>query len=255
MQGENIMKKVFILSLIFIILSITVSCSTETKIAASRIILEDAINRSEGFIAGELTRLQNIAESGIAKEGDWENILNALKDDPEKIAALYWYALPDGSYYTSERGKVKANLSDRAYFPTLLAGKDVVGYPIIGKTSGKKSFVIAVPVIKDGEVTGIVASSIYLDEFWNRIKANITIPENMDFYAVNSQGIAMFDFEKRDYCLINVFELDSYTLTDAVKKIIASDKGYVEYEWNDKVKIAVYEKSEISDWHYVLSFY
>ncbi len=249
------MKRIFILSFIFILLVITVSCSTEAKIAASRIILDDAINRSEGFIAGELTRLQNIAESAIAKEGDWENILNALKDDPEKIAALYWYALPNGSYYTSEKGKVKANLSDRAYFPTLLEGKDVVGYPIIGKTSGKKSFVVAVPVIINGKVTGIVASSIYLDDFWMRIKENITIPEHMDFYAVNSQGIAMFDFEKRDYCLVNVFELDSYTLSDAVKKIIVSDKGHVEYEWNDKVKLAVYKKSEISDWRYVLSFY
>ena len=248
------MKKIIFLPILFFIIFI-VGCSPEAKIAASKIVLNDAQTRSEAFISAELERLQKIAESDAARNGNWEEIKKELLNDPENLAALYWYALPDGSYYTSEKDKVEANLSDRKYFPELLKGENVVGYPIIGKTSGKKSFVIAVPIKVGNNVTGIVASSVYLSEFWDKIHNNITIPENFDFYAVNSEGIAIFDFETKDHFLVNCYELNSYTLSDAVKKIAASDKGHVEYEWKDKVKIAVYKKSEISDWRYVLSFY
>ncbi len=208
------------------------------------------------IIQNELQRLQELAINKTIISGEWKEIKPLLTEGAEsRTEALYWYCLPDGSYYTSEKDKVDANLSTRGYFPDLLEGENVVGYPIIGKTSGRKSFVIAVPVIKDETVVGMLGTSVYLAEMWDRLKDEIKIPANYDFYAVNTDGITMFDLETKNHLLDDVLRQSSPTLVEAIKKIIANEEGAVSYKWNDKNKQAIFIKSPVSDWRYVLSFY
>ncbi|RLC45200.1 MAG: hypothetical protein DRI23_13850, partial [Candidatus Cloacimonadota bacterium] len=128
-------------------------------------------------------------------------------------------------------------------------------YPVIGKTSGKKSIVIAVPITVNEKVVGILGTSVFLDEFWDLLKDKIQIPDKYDFYAVNSEGITIFDLETKDHLLDKVLEQPAPTLVEAIKVIILTNEGELNYKWNGKNKIAVYLKSSISDWRYVLSFY
>jgi len=219
-------------------------------------LLTSAMQSVEMILQTEVTRLHNIAQLPETQNGDWEFIKTELiKNDMKRSKSLYWYSLPDGSYYTSEKDKVEANLSSRKYFPALLKGKDVVGYPVIGKTSGKKSIVLAVPIKVEDEVAGILGTSIFLDEFWDLLKDKIQIPDKYDFYAVNSDGITIFDLETKDLLLDKVLEQPAPTLVNAIEVIILTGEGELNYKWNDKNKIAVYLKSSISDWRYVLSFY
>ncbi|MBS3740568.1 MAG: cache domain-containing protein, partial [Candidatus Cloacimonetes bacterium] len=187
--------------------------------------------------------------------GDWQSIKKALTENSSKrIKALYWYSLPDGSYYTSARDKVEATLSDREYFQSLKKGNNVVGYPIIGKTSGKKSFVIAVPIIKEEEVVGMLGSSVFLNEFWNYLKEQIKIPSDYDFYTIAADGITIFDLESKDLMLNDTLEESSTSLVAAVEEIISKKDGIVTYEWNEKEKTAIFTKSHVCDWRYVLSY-
>ncbi|MCF7793675.1 MAG: cache domain-containing protein [Candidatus Cloacimonetes bacterium] len=243
--------------LIFVVLAvILLSACTKKVTPKDWEYLASSMQKVDEIVQNELNRLQNIAASDVVKSGEWEEIKPALILDAEnRTEALYWYCLPDGSYYTSEKDKVDANLSSRGYFPDLLAGNAVVGYPIIGKTSGRKSFVIAVPIFDNQEVTGILGTSIFLGEMWDILKNKISIPEEYDFYAVNTNGFTMFDLETKDHLLDDVLNQSSPTLVEAIKVIIASENGSVSYKWNDKNKIAIYKKSPVSDWRYVLSFY
>lgn len=219
-------------------------------------LLQKSMQTVDEIIQKELTRLQNLSTMENVIAGDWEVIKPLLLAGTENdTEALYWYSLPDGNYYTSEKDKVEANLKSRGYFPDLLAGNDVVGYPIIGKTSGRKSFVIAVPVMQNEEVAGILGTSIFLGEMWDFLFEKLNIPENYDFYAVNSDGITMFDLETKDHLLDDVLNQTSPTLVEAVKIIIANEEGVISYKWKNKNKIAIYRKSPVSDWRYVISFY
>ena len=247
------MKKTIYLLLLLILVVMGCGKKATPEDLAS---LSSAMQSVEMILQTEISRLKDIAQLPETQTGDWEFIKAALiKSEMERTKSLYWYSLPDGSYYTSEKDKVEANLSSREYFPALLEGKDVVGYPVIGKTSGKKSIVLAVPIIVNEEVVGILGTSVFLDEFWDLLKDKIQIPPNYDFYAVNSEGITIFDLETKDHLLDKVLEQPVPTLVNAIKEIIVSDEGELNYKWNDKRKIAVYLKSSISDWRYVLSFY
>lgn len=204
----------------------------------------------------ELSRLENLSQTDQIQNGDWQTIIKLMTAGAEeRFQALYWYSLPDGNYFTSQVGKTDSNLSDREYFPALLAGKPVVGAPIVGKTSGKKSFVIAVPIKKAEKVVGMLGTSFYLPDFWKKLKSQMQLPAKYDFYAVNSQGTTIFDLESVDLLLDKPLQQDSPSLVEAIKKIISSPKGSLNYEWNNKTKTAIYQISEISDWRYVLSFY
>jgi methyl-accepting chemotaxis protein len=248
------MKK--ILSLLFVVIIVSIcGCGKKSK-PEDLSILTSAMQSVEMILQTEVSRLHNIAQLSETQAGDWDFIKSELiKNNLERTKSLYWYSLPDGSYYTSDKDKVEANLSSREYFPALLKGKDVVGYPVLGKTSGKKSIVIAVPITVNAEVVGILGTSVFLDEFWDLLKAKIQIPKKYDFYAVNSEGITIFDLETKDHLLDKVLEQPAPTLVEAIKVIILTDEGELNYKWNGKNKISVYLKSPISDWRYVLSFY
>jgi len=247
-------KKLGILIIIGIILMFGTQLSSQ-EINVEEILTE-SMNTVDQVILNELTRLQAIANLVEVKEGNWEFIKAALKEnETERIKSLYWYSLPDGSFSTSENDKVEVNLKSRGYFPDILEGKYVAGYPIIGRSSGKKSFVVAVPVMVDGEVNGILGTSIFLEEMWDFLKNKIVIPLNYDFYAVDTKGITMFDLETKDHLLENVLEQTSASLVDAIKTIISSENGTVSYIWNEQNKTAIYRTSIITNWRYVISYY
>ncbi|MDO9577632.1 MAG: cache domain-containing protein [Candidatus Cloacimonadales bacterium] len=242
--------------LFFVLVVLILGCSKSKPDAKVDEMLTTSMNTVDQIVQDELDRLHTIAELKDVQEGNWDFIKAALtENETDRNAALYWYSLPSGSYFTSEKDKVEANLSSRGYFPDLLAGKDVVGYPIVGKTSGRKSFVIAVPVIVEEEVYGILGTSIYLDEMWDFLNDKLIIPEKYDFYAVNTMGITMFDLETKDHLLANTLEQTSTTLVEAIKVIISTENGTVTYKWNDKKKTAVYRTSPVTNWRYVISYY
>jgi len=246
-------RTIIFLSLLTILL---LGCSKSTPSQQEWQMLQENAQKVDQILQTELDRLEGLAQTAKVQNGDWETILNLMSAGAEeRCQALYWYSLPDGSYFTSQAGKVDANLSDREYFPTLLAGEPVVGSPIVGKTSDKKSFVIAVPIKKTEQVVGILGTSVYLPNFWKKLQAQMQLPAKYDFYAVNPQGTTIFDLESMDLLLDQPLQQDSPSLVEAVKKIIASDKGSLNYEWNNKTKTAIYQKSQVSDWRYVLSFY
>jgi hypothetical protein len=250
------LKKIGLLVVVLVI--IILGCNKTKTDVNTKVedLLITSMNTVDQVVKDELDRLHAIAELPKVKEGNWDFIKAKLIENEEKrVKSLYWYSLPSGSYYTSEKDKVEANLSSRGYFPDLLEGKDVIGYPIVGKTSSKKSFVIAVPVFVEGEVYGILGTSVFLNEMWDFLEVKINIPQKYDFYAVNTMGITMFDLETKEYLLDNVLEQSSQTLVDAIKIIISTENGEVKYNWEGNKKTAVYCTSPVTNWRYVISYY
>ena len=71
------------------------------------------------------------------RSGQWARMsepLAVLASTVEGQAAV-WFARPDGSYFTVEKGATGETLRERAYFPALLAGRDVVGALVVSKST------------------------------------------------------------------------------------------------------------------------
>ena len=68
--------------------------------------------------------LEILAATAEAKSGKWESmrgLLELYEKADGKMAV--WYVLPDGTYYTVDKGLMDVTLSDRSYFADLMAGR------------------------------------------------------------------------------------------------------------------------------------
>lgn len=110
---------------------------------------------ADSHISGYVNAMEALVMTQEVQSGDWGKMVGILsKVEQSQVRGTMWFVLPDGSYSTVELGKTSASLTDRAYFPKLMAGNKVLGDLVVSKSTGKKSIVAAVPVVRQGKVIG-----------------------------------------------------------------------------------------------------
>jgi hypothetical protein len=218
-----------------------------------RVTLEAYRAAVEAHLEGVLAATRMLAATEEARSGEWSRIrgpLVVLAANTKEHAAV-WFARPDGSYFSTDKGATGETLRDRAYFPTLLAGHDVVGALVISKSSGKRSLIIASPVLVDGKVAGAVGVSVDAAKLAASIDQAIRFPTDVVFYALDQQGQTALH---RAGDLIFVFPSDvgSKTLSDAVKTMLSRPEGLVHYQYSGSDKTALFQRSQLTGWVFVL---
>jgi methyl-accepting chemotaxis protein len=196
---------------------------------------------------------QGLAATEEARSGRWERIrepLGVFAAHTNEQAAV-WYATPDGSYSTVEKGATGESLKERDYFPTLLAGREVIGALVISKSTGKRSLIVASPVKVDGKVAGAIGVSMDAEKLAASIDQSIRFPQDVVFYAIDRQGQTALH---RAGQLIFAFPADvnSTTLADSVRTMLSKPEGVVTYKYAGVDKTAVFERSELTGWVFVL---
>jgi hypothetical protein len=208
---------------------------------------------AESRIEGVLAATRTLAATEEAKSGEWARMrepLAVLAANVRERAAV-WYARPDGSYFTAEKGLTGESLRERAYFPGLIAGRDVVGALVISKSTGKRSLIVASPVLLAGKVVGAVGVSLDAGKFAASLDQAIRFPPEVVFYALDEQGQTALH---RAGDLIFVFPSDvgSPTLGDAVKTMLSRPEGVVRYTYSGSERTAVFRRSTLTGWVFVL---
>jgi hypothetical protein len=156
----------------------------DTKVGVSAVVA-----LADSHISSYSNVLEALAMTQEVQSGDWEEMVGLLaKVEQAQVPNIVWFVLPDGSYYTVELGKTDQNLSNRTYFPGLMAGNNVLGDLVVSKATGKKSLVVASPVIREGEVIGGLGASLFLDDLSNTIGEELALPDDMVFYATTEAG-------------------------------------------------------------------
>lgn len=144
---------------------------------------------ADTHISSYANTLEALAMTQEVESGDWEEMVGLLAEvEQDQVSAITWFVLPDGSYFTVELGETGENLSDRAYFPGLMAGNKVLGDLVVSKATGKKSVIAASPVQRGGEVIGGLGVSIFLDDLSDTLASELALPDDMVFYATTESG-------------------------------------------------------------------
>lgn len=87
--------------------------------------------------------LEVISSTREAKSGKWSEVKGLLEGyEKSEHGLALWYMLPDGRYYTVDKGLMEARLSDRDYFPDLVSGRKVIGPLVVSKSTGRRSAVM-----------------------------------------------------------------------------------------------------------------
>lgn len=218
-----------------------------------RVTLQAYRSAVEARLDGLRVATRTLAATEEVRSGDWARMrgpLTVLAESTEEQAAV-WFARPDGSYFTVEKGPTGESLRERAYFPTLMAGRDVIGALVVSKSTGKRSLIIASPVLVEGRVTGAVGVSMDAAKLAASVDRAIGFPADVVFYALDPQGQTALH---RAGELIFAFPSDvgSATLSDAVKTMLSRPEGVVHYQYSGSDKTALFQRSQLTGWVFVL---
>ena len=163
----------------------TVTAVAAIYISATR-LTEQSFNETAELAAArvqwELQSMLNIsiemgADSQMSSIGFSKEQRQARVDEAVKI-----FGLDRGTIIAADGTATNGNsYSDREYFQRALEGQTTITEPLIGKTTGELSTIIAAPLWKNGEIGGTVDGCVYIvpdTEFMNDIVRDINVSAN-----------------------------------------------------------------------------
>ncbi len=198
-----------------------------------------------------LVMLQQIADSPEAKSADWERIYPKLEALSHRLPGVYFFVLPDGNYYSVEKGFTNLNLKNRPYFESLFAGNPVKGFEIYSRSSGQKSALMAAPIRANDKVVGALGSSLFLDDLHAKINRDLMVPPGYTWFVINHEGLVMLDQEK-DYIFMNLLTESNESVKKAISSALKSSHGKIEYSLGKTSRQGVFTKLPSLNWRLIL---
>ncbi len=197
------------------------------------------------------TSLEVLAMTGEAKSGDWEQIRPLLVALEERSPpARFWYALPDGSYYTTVDNLTTGNLASRAYFPGVLAGETSIGSVVVSLSTGRTTGIVAVPIFGEGnKVTGVLGSSVYLDSLSSDISRDLPLPGTMYFVAFDGDALTALHSRPEQIGRQATVQGTPDEI-EAVRSLMAMDEGTVTFTSGGVQQTIIFRTSPITGWKY-----
>lgn len=205
----------------------------------------------DGHLQQIVAHFEVLASSADVRSADWERIREPLARVGERnVAALMWFARPDGSYSSVQGGPAAGNLSDRGYWPRLMAGQTVLGELVASRATGKSSAIVAVPVRDaNGAVVGVLGSSVYLDSLSLLIKRELDLQPDQIFFSIDATPIGALQDDPAQIFL-DPYALDEPELERAIREMLTREDGVVNYSFRGKRRTVLYRKSPVSGWWY-----
>jgi len=226
--------------------------SPDIKDSDTYTTLTAVIAVTESQIKSVLRPLEILAVTEEAHSGEWQKIKPLLMRLEEKEpGARMWYANTDGSYYTVVDNLTGSNLKERSYFPVVLSGEESVGTIVISHSTGKNVAVVAVPVIVNENVNGILGASVYADSITDVL--NEELPASTFYYAIDNEGKFALSSEKGEISQKTTLMTENTSFGKAVEIIMSEDRGTVEYESEGRAWKAIFRKTPLTGWRFVVA--
>ncbi len=198
--------------------------------------------------------LEILAATSEARSADWEKMRALLTAYQKSDGGLIvWFVRPDGTYYTPERGLMNVKLTDRAYFPGLMAGGKVMGSLVISKATGQRSAIIAIPMVEYGKVFGAIGASLFLDRLAEQVVAALGLRADASFFALAPNGLTTLH-KKTERHFLDPREMGSETMKGAINEMLAHEAGETSYVFDNVTKTAIYRTSPLTQWKFAIAF-
>ena len=242
---KSISKKMTLFTVLLVVISLLVATIasvaiiyTTTKSLTEQTLTETAIVAADR-VSWELKAIQNVAiQAGCNPKLSSVIYTNTQKQrEVDTIAANF--GLNRGASIDFEgHGSNGVEYADRAYYKAAMEGKTTITEPIIGRSNGKLSVIIAAPIWNNGELNTTVVGCVYFvpdEEFLNDIVRTLKINENGAAYIIDKNGNTIADFDmqlvKDGENIQKIAEEDtSYTaLAQAHERMEAGETGFAEY--------------------------
>lgn len=218
----------------------------------AEIALHSFISLSDSHLQKLADALTMLANTDMARSCDWETIRGHLADAKRlNVPAVLWFGMPDGSYWTVTQGRVNATLTDRRYFPRLLAGETVLGELVTSHSTNRNTAIVAVPIFgQEHEVIGMLGASVHLDSLAAIVRAEMGgLRDGLLFFAIDSQGLGALNSDP-SLIFTDPMKLGDAGMQRAFTQILSSHEGAVTYDFRGIRRTVLYRRSAITGWSY-----
>ncbi|MCI9140883.1 MAG: methyl-accepting chemotaxis protein [Lachnospiraceae bacterium] len=261
-------------SIRFIFISITISIITVFMVILSyfnyqyskSIILDNIENKvidvatlgaSElnSWLALRIVEVETIANTPILKENNQNNINEYLGSQLEQLNSYssFWVSDLNGDWY-SPLG-TSGSIKERDYFPKVISTKQtVISNPLIGKADGKLAIVVAVPIIRDGTMIGILGANVKAQELIQQVNA-IQIGETGYANLFQYDGTVIAHKDESLILNYNPFQDSTSPLQSIQNDILNQEVGLHEMIVDGQSLYISHAKLELTDWVVVTHVY
>lgn len=161
--------------------------------------MQEMVKTASDRASWELSAYSNIAQT----MGSDQRLSNPDVSNEDKQALL--------DNFTAQFGLQRCNVidadgmgingidySDRAYFHAAMRGESMISEPLVSRTTGDLTIIVAAPIWQDGRVNSQPVGCVFVvpdEEFLNDIVRNIHISDNSAAYMIDSTGKTIADFD------------------------------------------------------------
>jgi hypothetical protein len=217
-----------------------------------KIALHSLMSISDAHLLKLADALKTLAKTEAARSGEWNRVRAPFAEVASmNVPAVYWFALPDGSYWTLGEGRVTVKLSDRQYFPRLLKGQAVIGELVVSHSTNRNTAIVAVPVHgSDNSIVGALGCSVHLDSLSAMIRNEMGVPENgLFFYSFDAKPLVALHADPA-IIFIEPMKQEDEGLQQAFREMLSGKEGVVKYIFRGVHRTVLYCKSPVSGWWY-----
>lgn len=216
--------------------------------------LSALVSLSDGHLQKLADMLTALAGTDAAKSCDWERVRAPLAAAARaNIPAVYWFAEPDGGYWTVTEGRAQASLADRSYFPLVLSGKTVIGDLVVSRSTGHNTAIVAVPVRAGGSrdsVIGVLGASVHLDRLAGLLRDEMGgLRGGLLFFAIDSAGLGALNSDE-SLIFTEPMKLGDSGMQRAFRQILSTQAGIVNYDFRGSRRTVLYRRSAITGWSF-----
>lgn len=217
-----------------------------------RVALHALMSLSDAHLRKLADVLAILASTEAARSADWARIREPLaRAASVNVPAVLWFALPDGRYWTADGGLAESRLSDRPYFPRVLAGRTVVGELVVSRSTGRNAAIVAVPVRGRGDaVVGILGGSVHLDSLSSLLVRELGgVDDEHLFFAIDARPLGALNSDT-SLIFAEPMKLGDEGMRRAFREMLSRDEGVVTYDFRDSRRTVLYRKSPVTGWWY-----
>jgi hypothetical protein len=237
---------------LFLLGILPVTAQTDAVAVDGKVAVSALIALADSYINGAAIALESVAEGEDAKSGEWERIRPMLATLQKGIVpGAVWFARPDGTYFTVDKGLMDQSLRDRDYFASVMSGEKSVGTLVISKSTGQKSVVAAVPIATTNGVIGILGASLFLERMSDQLRKDVDLPEGMVFFALDSTGQTTLNWMP-DRVFKEPAKMGSDSLARATEEMLSAAAGVAEYDFDGMHRKVVFATSPLTGWRFAL---
>lgn len=206
------------------------------------------------WLKARQTELVIVSASPQVQSGDFSVMMPFLVNAAKTNIAYdaIGYIKPGGENINSLGSH--GTLADREYYQKAIKGEIAISDPVVSKASGKMITVIAVPIKKDGQVTGIVYGSIAMEEVTKKI-LDIKAGQTGYAYVLQGDGLAIIHPDKEIAMKVNAVQDPKLPqdLRSVNERLVKGESGVAEYEYAGTHKIVAFAPVPGTKWSFAIN--